>query len=151
MEAAALTWPQTPSQPHLSVHSDDGMSSGLTHLMSMPWLSSSSSMKSSLLITSFPVLVLQPFVFQPWTQLVIPREHMLTLIHQEGLASRLSSQWFLSFRVRAWTVPFLRCSPCSFKQSQSPTFPLPDPIRGTRGSMHFCSATPAPEPACCDP
>lgn len=63
------------------------MRSGLTHLMSMPWLSSSSSMKSSLLITSFPVLVLQPFFFQPWTQLVIPREHTLTLIHQEGLAS----------------------------------------------------------------
>jgi hypothetical protein len=42
------------------------------HWMSMPWVSFSSSTKSSLLITSFPVLVLHPFFFQPWTQLVMP-------------------------------------------------------------------------------
>lgn len=38
----------------------------------MPWVSCSSATKSSLLITSFPVLVFHPFFFQPWTQLVIP-------------------------------------------------------------------------------
>lgn len=43
--------------------------------MSMPWTSLSSSMKSSLLITSFPALVLHPFSFQPGSQLVMPGSH----------------------------------------------------------------------------
>lgn len=85
----------------------------LTHRMSMPWTSFSSPMKSSLLITSFPVLVLHPLFFQPWTQLVIPRKNAFTdwwianvLVFSPPRTSLLHSLP-LVFQVAFWTLYFL--------------------------------------------
>lgn len=123
----------------------------LTHWMSMPSASCSSRSKSSLLITSLPVLVLHPFFFQPGTQLVIPAHTSQFVLVAEAGPSLHTSLPSWPHRQHPTpslhpssnaTAPASKCPAAATAHSPSQHTTIPGHSRAPRPFWSFCPHRP---------